>query len=143
MVRLFTTYAGSELAPSFAPDGKQIAFSWNEKNGPYHIYVKRTDSGTPLRLTNASASDTADPRPSDIEYTCMDSGRTLDSVSVDAAVTAGIWKMSASGGKPERVPASGELGALALTLSPRGDQLAYVQSITDSMRGSLAVPISS
>src|SRR5689334_24776038 len=35
VVKRLTTYAGSVIAPSFAPDGKQIAFSWNEKDGPY------------------------------------------------------------------------------------------------------------
>src|ERR1019366_266518 len=36
-----TSYPGSEMFPSFSPDGRQIAFSWNgEKGDNYDIYVK-------------------------------------------------------------------------------------------------------
>ena len=49
-----TTYPGSEGAPSFSPDGAQVAFSWNGENQDnFDIYVKEIDSGTPLRLTSS------------------------------------------------------------------------------------------
>lgn len=51
-----TTYRGNENAPSFSPDGTQVAFEWNsEKQDKFEIYVKviGTDS-TPLRLTHDS-----------------------------------------------------------------------------------------
>jgi hypothetical protein len=28
-VKALTSYAGSEVTPSFSPDGKQVAFSWD------------------------------------------------------------------------------------------------------------------
>ena len=51
-----TTYPGSEAAPSFSPDGTQLAFFWNGENQDnFDIYVKGIDSGTPLRLTRSPA----------------------------------------------------------------------------------------
>jgi len=53
-----TTYPGSELQPSFSPEGNQVAFSWNgEKQDNYDIYVKLIGAGTPLRLTSDPAPD--------------------------------------------------------------------------------------
>jgi Tol biopolymer transport system component len=53
-----TTYQGSEVWPSFSPDGNQIVFTWNgerEDNGD--IYVKLVGPGEPLRLTTDPAID--------------------------------------------------------------------------------------
>ena len=53
-----TTFAGVERYPSFAPDGRQIAFSWNGLNGDNEdVYVQMIGSGTPLRLTSDPRSD--------------------------------------------------------------------------------------
>jgi len=48
-----TTYPGWEFAPSFSPDGKQIAFAWNgEKQDNFDIYVKLIGTEGQIRLTN-------------------------------------------------------------------------------------------
>jgi eukaryotic-like serine/threonine-protein kinase len=53
-----TSYLGSEKAPSFSPDGNQIAFSWSgEKQDNYDIYVKLVGPGAPLRLTTNPSDD--------------------------------------------------------------------------------------
>jgi Tol biopolymer transport system component len=53
-----TTYPGSELQPSFSPEGNQVAFSWNgDKQDNYDIYIKLIGAGTPLRLTSDPAPD--------------------------------------------------------------------------------------
>ncbi|MFN7937500.1 MAG: protein kinase [Bryobacteraceae bacterium] len=53
-----TNYPGTEIFPTFSPDGKQVAFSWNgEKRDNSDIYVKYLDSQTPLRLTHGPESD--------------------------------------------------------------------------------------
>jgi len=53
-----TSYPGDEWAPSFSPDGNQVAFAWN---GPsqdnYDIYVKLVGTGPPVRLTSDPADD--------------------------------------------------------------------------------------
>jgi serine/threonine protein kinase/Tol biopolymer transport system component len=47
-----TTYPGSELYPSFSPDGKQIAFFWDGENSVNPgIYVKLLGETNALRLT--------------------------------------------------------------------------------------------
>jgi Tol biopolymer transport system component/tRNA A-37 threonylcarbamoyl transferase component Bud32 len=50
----FTTLPGQEMAPTFSPDGSQIAFGWRRegKEEGYDLYVKVTGSETLLRLTN-------------------------------------------------------------------------------------------
>jgi eukaryotic-like serine/threonine-protein kinase len=53
-----TSYVGRESAPSFSPDGNQVAFSWNgEKQDNYHIFVKLVDSPNPLPITTNAADD--------------------------------------------------------------------------------------
>jgi len=52
-----TSYPGSEMYPSFSPDGKQIAFSWNgEKGDNFDIYVKLVGETNALRLTTDPAA---------------------------------------------------------------------------------------
>jgi eukaryotic-like serine/threonine-protein kinase len=54
-----TTYPGSEIEPSFSPDGRQIAFSWDgEKGDNPDIYVKLVGETNALRLTTDPAVDT-------------------------------------------------------------------------------------
>ncbi len=56
-IRPLTTYPGSEICPALSPDGSQVAFAWNGKDGNFDIYVQSLDSGTPLRLTTAPGFD--------------------------------------------------------------------------------------
>jgi Tol biopolymer transport system component/DNA-binding winged helix-turn-helix (wHTH) protein len=54
-----TTYRGNEDAPSFSPDGSQVAFQWNgEKQDNVDIYVKGLGpDAAPLRLTTDPLQD--------------------------------------------------------------------------------------
>jgi len=53
-----TTFTGTEEYPTFSPDGKHVAFSWDgEKGDNFDIYVKRVGSATALRLTSDPARD--------------------------------------------------------------------------------------
>ena len=54
-----TTYHGSQLSPSFSPDGNRVAFHWDgEKEDNFDIYVKPLSvDATPLRLTTDPAPD--------------------------------------------------------------------------------------
>jgi DNA-binding winged helix-turn-helix (wHTH) protein len=48
-----TSYVGSEICPSFAPDGERVAFAWDgEKQDNFDIYVRQIGDGTLLRLTS-------------------------------------------------------------------------------------------
>jgi hypothetical protein len=50
-----TSYGGGVIYPSFSPDGREVAFSWNgPKPGNYHLYIKRIGTGEPRRLIRGS-----------------------------------------------------------------------------------------
>src|SRR5215467_972239 len=57
-----TSYPGSEVLPSFSPDGNQVAFAWNTaENPPIHsnfdIYLKLIDGSEAVRLTHDPADE--------------------------------------------------------------------------------------
>ena len=53
-----TSDPGSELQPTFSPDGNQVAFAWDgETRDNTDIYVKLVAGGRPLRLTTNPAVD--------------------------------------------------------------------------------------
>ena len=53
-----TSLPGSELSPTFSPDGSQVAFAWNGENQDnLDIYVQAVGSPRPLRLTTDPAED--------------------------------------------------------------------------------------
>jgi Tol biopolymer transport system component/DNA-binding winged helix-turn-helix (wHTH) protein len=55
-----TSYPGTELSPTFSPDGSQVAFSWNgERQDNFDIYVKLVDGSDALRLTSHPARDSS------------------------------------------------------------------------------------
>lgn len=54
----FTSFPGKEADPSFSPDGKMIAFSWNGYDGEnFDIYIKSFDATEPIRLTSDLGAD--------------------------------------------------------------------------------------
>jgi len=53
-----TSFPGTELSPTFSPDGSQVAFTWNgEHQDNFDIYVKVIDGADALRLTRDPARD--------------------------------------------------------------------------------------
>lgn len=52
-----TTYPGTELAPTFSPDGDEVAFEWFQPSAPAEadLYVKQVGQERALRLTNHRA----------------------------------------------------------------------------------------
>lgn len=57
-VSYVTNYAGNEREPSFSPDGRQIAFSWDGETGDNRdIYITLVGEQHPIRLTNDPALD--------------------------------------------------------------------------------------
>ena len=110
-----TNYVGSEICPSFAPDGERVAFAWNgEKQDNFDIYVKQIGDGALLRLTN-------DPKP-DLSPAWSPDGRTIAFLRLDSDEKGEILLMPSVAAGPAR-----SLAAVAapLTLYPRSKFIAW------------------
>ncbi len=119
-----TTYPGFQSAPSFSPDGSQVAFSWNgEKQDNFDIYVKLVSGGPPLRLTT-------EPQP-DVSPVWSPDGSHI------AFVRDGfVYLISALGG-PERKLSRGStqvewVQRSVLAWTPDGKSLAVVDRDSDT-----------
>jgi DNA-binding winged helix-turn-helix (wHTH) protein len=90
-----TTYRGNEEAPSFSPDGSQVAFQWDgEKQSKFDIYVKALGpDAVPLRLTS-------DPLPGKMPSWSPD-GSTIAFLKIVAPARGELILIPALGG-PER-----------------------------------------
>jgi Tol biopolymer transport system component/DNA-binding winged helix-turn-helix (wHTH) protein len=117
----FTSLPGKEIAPTFSPDGSQIAFGWNEGTDAGHqfdLYVKSLGSERLLRLTH---------HPSRwISPAWSPDGSTIAFVR-QTGQHAGIFVIPALGGS-ERSIVSGELtvgSIIQISWSPDGRRLAY------------------
>jgi hypothetical protein len=91
----FTSFPGQEVAPSFSPDGSQIAFAWSHdprRGEGFDLYTKVIGGERPLRLTTHPANW--------ISPAWSPDGRTI-AFSRAAKDGTGIYLVPATGG-PER-----------------------------------------
>ncbi|MCX6638089.1 MAG: protein kinase, partial [Acidobacteria bacterium] len=89
-----TAHAGSEVNPSFSPDGNQLAFCWNGGGSDnFDIYIKLIGPGAPLRLTTDPAADHSPAWSPD--------GRWIAFLRVPVSGAATVMMIPALGG-PER-----------------------------------------
>jgi Tol biopolymer transport system component len=115
-----TTFPGQEVAPTFSPDGSQIAFAWSPE-GPkdqFDLYVKVIGSEKALRLTTSPAKF--------IYPAWSPDGRQIAFARM-AQEASGIYVVPALGG-PERKLADEDFAVdtdTALSWSPDGKLLAY------------------
>ncbi len=117
-----STPLGEESFPRFSPDGRYLAYSANY-DGNLDVYVVPVEGGLPRRVTHH-------PYP-DRMLDWYPDGRSLLFASPRSSGTNRfnqLWKTSAEGGLPERLPIPyGEFGSI----SPDGSTLAYVPLSTD------------
>jgi Tol biopolymer transport system component/serine/threonine protein kinase len=123
------TMPGTASAPTFSPDGSQVAFVWDgERQENIDIYVQVVGAGAPLRLTS-------DPAP-DRSPTWSHDGRQIAFRRGDS-----IYLISPLGG-PERklIDAPGSRGALSW--SPDSKWLAVAQQVAPGQAaGIFLIPV--
>jgi TolB protein len=107
---------GINGSPAFSPDGRKLVITLGGADGNLDINVLDLASRNVTRLTRNVAIDT--------EGTWAPDGRTIFFTS-DRSGGPQIYKVSASGGTPERVTFEGSYNARP-RLSPNGSRLALV-----------------
>jgi Tol biopolymer transport system component/serine/threonine protein kinase len=123
--KLTSPPAGSvgDNTPSFSPGGSQLAFCRISGQGIEDIYLMPAEGGEPKRLT----FDNRDIR--DLDWTA--DGREIVFISNREGDT-GLWRVSASGGVPERLVAAVGYDIARLSISRKGDRLVYSQEFLDT-----------
>ncbi len=120
--RPLTTYPGSELQPSFSPDGSAVAFVWIKEGERYgHIYVKLLGSEAPSRLTAGTAEELSPAWSPD--------GRWIAFIRHDESRTS-VLIIPALGGSEEEVytqPTNHVWDYGGLTWTPDGKNLIFPQ----------------
>ena len=119
----FTAYPGLEVAPTFSPDGSQVAFAWSGAEGQdkFDLYTKVIGSEKALRLTTSPA-DWITPAWSP-------DGRSIAFARVERKGVGGIYLIPALGGPERKLAAGMPFGTwsqqTALSWSPNGKLLAF------------------
>src|SRR6185436_1767556 len=109
--------------PAFSPDGRQLAFSRMSGQGVEDIFLMAAEGGEPRQLTFDNRFIT------DLNWTA--DGREIVFIS-DRAGDAGLWRVSATGGTPERFLTAVGYSITRLSISRQGHRLVYTQMINDT-----------
>jgi TolB protein len=108
--RLLANFRGSNSAPAWTADGRQIVATLSRDGGSQIYAMDALGGGEPRRLTQSSSIDT--------EPTCSADGRWIYFVS-DRGGSPQIYRMPATGGGVERVTFNGNYN-ISPALSPDG-----------------------
>ena len=93
-----TNYTVEARAPSFAPDGKRLAYFARDSADRIQVWVRTVDSASPAtRLTSH-----ADVTPTRVRW-------TSDGLALVYSADGRLWRVAATGGTPTEIPFSAEL----------------------------------
>ena len=95
--RRLTSNLGVASSPCLSPDGEQLAFTGREE-GPAEVYIMPALGGEAKRLTYQGSNRTS------VVNWDADSKAILYSSNAGLAFDPWIWKISADGGEPQRLP---------------------------------------
>ncbi|TAG25057.1 MAG: Tol-Pal system protein TolB [Burkholderiales bacterium] len=125
--RMLANFRGSNSAPAWSPDGKQIAITLS-RDGNSQIYVMDSaGSGEPRRLTQSGGIDT--------EPVYSPDGKLIYFVS-DRGGAPQVYRMPAGGeasGRAERVTFSGNYN-ISPAISPDGKRMAFISRVSGDFR---------
>jgi TolB protein len=125
--RLVANFRGSNSAPAWSPDGKQLAVTLS-RDGNSQIYaIDSTGTGEPRRLSQSSGIDT--------EPVYAPDGKWMYFVS-DRGGSPQVYRMPVGGeaaGRAERVTFGGNYN-ISPALSPDGKRIAYISRIAGNFR---------
>lgn len=116
--------AGStgDYYPAFSPDGKRLAFVRAVSFSGTDLYVMTLPDGTPKRLTFDGLTIDG------LAWTS--NSREIVFSSRRGSSVNSLWRISVSGGTPERATAFGE-DVISPAISRSGDRLAYTRLLDD------------
>ncbi len=125
--RLLANFRGSNSAPAWSPDGKQIAITLS-RDGNSQIYVMDSSgSGEPRRLSQSGGIDT--------EPVYSPDGKNIYFVS-DRGGAPQVYRMPAGGesaGRAERITFGGNYN-ISPAVSPDGKRLAFISRVSGNFR---------
>ncbi|MDX1531741.1 MAG: hypothetical protein R3362_09465, partial [Rhodothermales bacterium] len=114
--------ARGDTEPAFSPDGRHVAFVRSGTEGDDAVFVVPVSGGEPRRVTTGSHEINGldwDTRGGSIVYASVREGG------------AGLWRVSAAGGRPEWIASAGTAGRIGHP-SVSGGRLTYEQRSTET-----------
>jgi TolB protein len=116
-------YRGSNSAPAWSPDGKQLAVVLS-RDGPSQIYLMNPDGSNVRRITNSGAIDTEPYYSPDGQFIYFTS---------DRGGSPQLYRMPAQGGEAVRLTFEGSYN-VSPRVSPDGKTLAYIARVEGQFR---------
>ena len=124
---------GEDVLPTFSPNGKMVAFVRGTLPILQDIFVVATAGGKPKQLTFVR-SFIGGP------FSWTPDGKEIVFSFVGEESLFGLWRVSANGGAPNRLPVGGADDALEPVISHQGNRLAYTQMSTNVNIWQLKLP---
>lgn len=111
----FTSFAGLEVDPVLSPDGKQVAFAWENNTGrDFDIYIKQLGAETPLRITD---------EPTDERHPAWSSDGLHLAFARSSRDSHAVYIVPSIGGSERKVADFGRRRIQDLAWSPDGQSL--------------------